>query len=69
MTNYPVLRNYKFVQKYSFSQFKHIWKMHGYVFNDPRWPDGKEILTSELKNVDFEKMIIQTQHTIYKIEN
>ena len=40
-------------------------RLHGMVFGHPRFPDGKEVRTSSIQNVNGR--VIKTRNSIYKL--
>lgn len=62
----PILRNWKVLKYYSTVHEKEIFYLTGQIFNDTRFPNGSEIRTSTLLEID--DGIAQTQNTTYILE-
>lgn len=43
------------------------FQLRGEVYGHYRIEDGKEIRTSTIEKIDYEKRIVETQHTIYQL--
>jgi len=62
----PRLKNWKVHDGYSSVHLEKVSYLTGQVFNDTRFPDGTEIRTSIVLEID--DGIAQTENTIYILE-
>jgi hypothetical protein len=57
----PRLENWEIVNDY----YRGCYRLQGIIYDDDRFPDGTNVSTSRLMNVDFENEKAQTRNTNY----
>lgn len=63
----PILRNWKVLKYYSQVHGKEMYYLTGRVYNDSRFPNGSEIRTSAVLEID--DGVAQTLNTTYILED